>query len=135
MLNHVDRVPAFRAFPSSLRPMCAVICQVFVFTRNFLPGAAIGRVAFTIAIAAACVACGHPATKAECEEIFRRSAEIELAARKITDKSSVAKHIERARAAKGEKILKDCVGKRITDDAMSCVRRASTAGELDTCLQ
>ncbi len=79
--------------------------------------------------------CGHPATKQECEEIFRRSAEVELRAQKITDPALIRQRIEEARKAKGNELLEACVGKRITDRAMDCVRGAKTAQDLDKCLK
>jgi len=79
--------------------------------------------------------CGHGATRAECEEIMRRSAEVELMAMNITDPELVKERIEAARAAKGELLLQKCIGKRITDSVMSCVRRAQTVEEFETCLQ
>lgn len=80
-------------------------------------------------------ACGHPATPEECEDIFRRSAEIELRAQDIVDPADIERRVAEAKAAKGEALMKDCVGKRITDSAMECVRAAQTADELDACLK
>ncbi len=79
--------------------------------------------------------CGHPATDVECAEIFRSSAEIELRSQGITDPAVIAQRVADARAAKGDELLADCVGKRITDSAMACVKQAKTAEELDECLQ
>lgn len=80
------------------------------------------------------VGCGHPATRAECEEIFRRSAEIELRKRNITDAKQIATRIREAREARGDSV-KNCVGKRITQSAMDCVRQAKTSAQLDGCLE
>lgn len=83
----------------------------------------------------ACSGCGHPATEAECEAIFRANAEVELRAQGITDPKILDQRVADARAAKGDELLKDCLGKRITDSAMDCVKRAKTAEELDGCLK
>ena len=80
-------------------------------------------------------ACGHPASREECEEIFSRSAEIELRSQAIDDPAVIAERTAAARQAKGEEIIERCVGKRITDSAMSCVRAAKTGDEMDRCLQ
>jgi hypothetical protein len=80
------------------------------------------------------IGCGHPATRAECEEIFQRSAEIELQAQSVTDPAEVKRRTEEYRAAKGDKLLEDCVGKRITESAMECVRNAKDAASFDACL-
>jgi len=85
--------------------------------------------------ALALTACGHPASKEECETIFRRSAEVALLAKNVTDPAEIARAVEEARAAKGQAMVDDCLGKRITDDAMRCVREAKSAEDLDRCLQ
>jgi hypothetical protein len=78
--------------------------------------------------------CGHPATREECVEIFERSAEIELRSQNITEPEEVRRRTAEARAVKGEELLQRCIGRRITDRAMRCVRQAQTAEELDACL-
>jgi hypothetical protein len=87
------------------------------------------------ALAALVSGCGHPASQQECEEIFRRSAEIELRAQNINDPNLIEDKISEAKAVRGAELLDECVGKRITDEAMECVRGAKTADELDTCLE
>lgn len=94
----------------------------------------IGRIAGAL-FALAVVACGHPASKDECEAIFRRSAEVTLLARNVTDPNEIARAVDEARLVKGQAMLDDCLGKRITDDAMRCVREAKVAADLDRCLQ
>jgi len=81
------------------------------------------------------VGCGHPATAQECEEIFRRSAEVELRAQDVSDPEVIQRRVSEAQAAKGDELMKNCVGNRITDEAMECVRAAQTAQALDRCLQ
>lgn len=78
--------------------------------------------------------CGHPATRAECEEIFERIAEIELRSLNVTDGQELRRRTDDARDARGEQLLEQCIGRRITDRAMACVRKAQTAEELDACL-
>ncbi|MBW2453190.1 MAG: hypothetical protein JRI68_01705 [Deltaproteobacteria bacterium] len=83
----------------------------------------------------ACSGCGHPATEAECEAIFRANAEVELRAQGLSDPAILEQRVADARAAKGKELLEDCLGKRITDRAMACVTQAKTAEELDACLK
>lgn len=78
--------------------------------------------------------CGHPATPAECDELFAKSAEIELRAQRVTDPQLVSERTAAARATKGEAFAKRCVGHRITKRALECVRRATTSEQLDRCL-
>jgi hypothetical protein len=85
-------------------------------------------------LALLCAGCGHPATRAECDELFAKNAEIELIAQKITDPKVIAERTEAARTAEGEAFASRCVGKRITEKALRCVRAATTAAQLDRCL-
>ena len=84
--------------------------------------------------ALALLGCGHPATQAECDEIFNRSAEIELRMQNVTDPKLIQERTAAVRAAKGEELIQKCVGKRVTDGAMECVRKATTAEQMDQCL-
>jgi hypothetical protein len=79
--------------------------------------------------------CGHPATREECNELFAKSAEIELRGQNITDPHTIAERTASARATpKGGEFAGQCVGKRITDRALKCVRTATTAEQFDGCL-
>lgn len=88
-----------------------------------------------LAIAGVLSACGHAASEQECAEIFQRTAEIALREQGVSSTAEIAKHVEEARASKGKALMKDCVGKTITDRAMSCMRKATTGPELDACLR
>lgn len=79
--------------------------------------------------------CGHPATRDDCEAIFRRSAEIELRAQNVTDPKSIEERTAAVRAARGQELVDRCVGRRITDQALQCVRGAQTPREVDRCLE
>lgn len=78
--------------------------------------------------------CGRPATRADCESILDKSAEIELKAQNVNDPAEVKRRMQAARDAQGETLLAKCVGRRITDKALACVREASTAEQVDRCL-
>ena len=88
----------------------------------------------TVVAMVALVACGRPATKADCDEILDKSAMIELKAQNVTDVVEVKKRTEAVRAAQGDQLLAKCVGRRVTDKAMACVRGAATADQVDRCL-
>lgn len=88
-----------------------------------------------VSAATALAACGHPATVDECNTIIAKSAELELRAQNVTDPAVIAQRTEAVKAARGEELLKKCVGKRITDSALACVSRAATPKEVDRCLQ
>ena len=106
--------------PSAARPWLAL-----VLTALLVPWAA---------------GCGHPASEAECETIVNRIVELELKAQKITDPAEIAKRRSESLGVAGERgraeVLQGCVGKRITDRALVCVREADNASEItDRCLQ
>lgn len=78
--------------------------------------------------------CGHPASREECDEIFDRSAEVELRLQNVTDPKMIAERTAAVRKDRGDALIQQCVGKRITDRAMTCVRAAKTTEEMDRCL-
>jgi hypothetical protein len=84
--------------------------------------------------------CGHPATEAECQTIVERIVELELKAQKVTDPVEVAKRRGEGLGLSGDggrpEVLQGCVGRHITDRALTCVRNAESASEItDRCLQ
>lgn len=92
-------------------------------------------VAALAALLASTAACGHAATREECEAIFERSAELELRAHDITDPELVASRVEQVRLARGDELIDACVGRKITQRALECVKNAPTGDELDKCLE
>jgi len=78
--------------------------------------------------------CGHKATREDCEVVVDRNVELQLKALGVTDPSTVAKRREEMRASMKEDIDK-CVGKRVTDGNMACVKNAETAEKIDECLR
>lgn len=79
------------------------------------------------------VGCGHEATREECEIILAKNAEFELRAQGITDPAVIERRVDETKAAKPE-LLETCIGKRITEDAMRCVRDAPDAEAFEACL-
>ena len=75
-------------------------------------------------------ACGRPATDAECDEIVTRITQLELGESKVSDQAEVQKQVEETRQAFKAKTKEQCVGKRVTDSALRCVRNAKTAEEI-----
>lgn len=87
-----------------------------------------------LAFALACSACGRKATRADCEAVVDKNVEVKLKAEGITDPAIVQKRKEELRASLRDDIDK-CVGKRITDGMMACVKGAETAEQIDKCLK
>jgi hypothetical protein len=88
----------------------------------------------TVVAIVALVGCGRPATKADCDEILDKSAMIELKAQNVTDPAEVKARTDAVRAAQGDQLLAKCIGRRVTEKAMACVRGATTADQVDRCL-
>lgn len=88
-----------------------------------------------VACLLACVAgCGRKATRADCEAVVDRNVEVKLKAEGINDQAVVEKRKEELRTSLREDIDK-CVGKRVTDGMLACVKGAETAEQIDKCLR
>jgi hypothetical protein len=81
--------------------------------------------------------CGHPASDKECQEIVERIATLELEKSGATsDAKAVGAQVDETKKALATNTLKDCVGKRITERAMQCVRSAKTSQQIvDDCFR
>ena len=68
-------------------------------------------------------------------ELLAKSAEIELRGQHVTDPATIAERTSAGTGhAKGVEFSAQCVGKRITQSALDCVRKATTAEQFDHCL-
>ena len=81
--------------------------------------------------------CGHPASDKECQEIVERIATLELEKQTgSNDPKSVGAQVDETKKALAPNTLKDCVGKRITERAMQCVRSAKNSQQIvDDCFK
>ena len=88
-------------------------------------------------LGALALGCGHPASVKECEEIADRVTELELKSSIAgRDPDTAKEQLERTRSWVKESQLKSCVGRRITEAAMQCVRAAKQAQEItDRCFR
>ncbi|HET7540729.1 MAG TPA: hypothetical protein VFK05_12680 [Polyangiaceae bacterium] len=95
------------------------------------------RLCLALFVAGGLVGCGHPATDKECQEIVERIATLELEkANGNNDPKAVAPQVDETKKALAPNTMKDCVGKRITERAMQCVRSAKTSQEIvDDCFK
>ena len=86
---------------------------------------------------AGALGCGHPATNQECQEIVERIATLELqTAGTFSDQKAVGAQVDETKKALASNTLKDCVGKRITERAMQCVRSAKSSQQIvDDCFK
>ena len=83
-----------------------------------------------IAIVVMAVGCGHPATERECEEIVERITVLELG-RVDAGESVVHDEVKNAKESFRKEIRKKCVGRRITNSAMECVRKATASRQIE----
>jgi small lipoprotein (TIGR04454 family) len=86
--------------------------------------------AVALAASLAAISCGHPATEAECEAIVERVARLEIEKKNPGNAQAVQDEIEATKKSVRESMLKECVGRRITQKAMECVRTAKTGKEI-----
>lgn len=78
--------------------------------------------------------CGRKATRADCELVVDKNVEVKLKADGLTDAALVQKRKEELRASLKEDIDK-CVGKRVTDGMLECVKGAESVEQIDKCLR
>jgi len=85
----------------------------------------------------ACLAlagCGRKATREDCDVVVDKNVELQLKALGVVDPATVAKRRDEMRASMKDDIDK-CVGKRVTDGMISCVKNAETTEKIDKCLR
>lgn len=88
----------------------------------------------TVGLLPAVFGCGRKASRADCEAVVDKNVEVKLLADGVTDPDIVARRKEELRASLKDDIDK-CVGRRITDGMMACVKGAQTAEQIDKCLR
>jgi hypothetical protein len=90
-----------------------------------------------IVVVLACLAlagCGRKATREDCEAVVDKNVELQLKALGVVDPATVNKRRDEMRASMKDDIDK-CVGKRVTDAMISCVKNAETTEKIDKCLR
>jgi hypothetical protein len=87
-----------------------------------------------LVLALVLVGCGRKATREDCETVVDRNVELQLKALGVTDPAVVGKRRSEMRASM-EKDIQECIGKRVTDGMMACVKTADTAEQIDKCLR
>jgi hypothetical protein len=82
----------------------------------------------------ALVACGRKATREDCEMVVDRNIEAKLKSDGVTDPAVIQKRKDELKPTLKDDIDR-CVGKRVTDGMMKCVKTAETAEQIDKCLR
>jgi len=78
--------------------------------------------------------CGRRATEADCQLIVDKSVELQMKEMEKTDPVAIQKRQDALRHEL-EPEMKECVGRRITDKMMACVRAAQQSADLETCVK
>jgi len=74
--------------------------------------------------------CGHPATESECRDLAQHIAKLRLQARGF-DAAEIDRRLAQAEQdPEYKKTMEGCVGKRITDESLACVKNATTPDEI-----
>jgi hypothetical protein len=78
--------------------------------------------------------CGRKATEADCQLIVDQNVSVQMKALNITDPAAIAKKQDELKLElSGD--MKDCVGRRVSDSMMACVKGAQTTDEIQRCLR
>lgn len=87
------------------------------------------------ALMLACLcACGRKATEADCQLIIDQNVAVQMKALNISDPAAITKKQGELREElKGE--MSGCVGRRVSDAMMACVKGAQTSDEITECLR
>ncbi|HEY8075736.1 MAG TPA: hypothetical protein VIF62_16535 [Labilithrix sp.] len=78
--------------------------------------------------------CGRKATRDDCELIVDRNVEVGLRAQGTIDPQTIQKRKDEMRADMKDRI-DQCVGKRVTDHEIACVKTSETPDQIDKCLR
>ncbi len=79
-------------------------------------------------------ACGRRASREDCELIVDRNVEVGLRVQGTVDPVTIQKRKDEMRSEMKERI-DQCVGKRVTDRMMACVKSSETPDQIDKCLR
>ncbi len=89
---------------------------------------------FVLIAAFGVLSCGRHATQQDCEIILDRMVVVKLKQKNITDAPSVAK-MQTDLRKDAESDFPGCVGRRISDGAMECIKKAETQEAIVKCLR
>lgn len=89
------------------------------------------RIFLASGIALTVLGCGHPASEKECQEIVERVARLELE-KENAGSDTVAAEVKLAKESFQKDVRQRCIGRRVTAEAMNCVRTAKTSEQIET---
>lgn len=87
-----------------------------------------------VALVVSLAACGRKATEADCQLIVDRSVELQMKEMEKAEREAIEKRqLQLRKELEGE--MKDCVGRRVTEKMMTCVRGAKSSDDLEKCVK
>jgi hypothetical protein len=78
--------------------------------------------------------CGRKATRADCELFVDHNVEVQLRRQGTLDPALIEQEKAKTRNDFKAKI-DECIGKRVTDGMVACVKAAETTDQIDKCLR
>jgi small lipoprotein (TIGR04454 family) len=102
---------------------------------GFTRSARLGALIFSVSALSVLAGCGRKATEADCQLIVDRNVELQMKAMNITDTAAIAKKQEELRKEMKEELHGECLGRRVTDAMMACVRGAKSTDEINQCVR
>ena len=87
-----------------------------------------------VALSGSTVGCGRKATEADCQLIVDQNVAVQMKALSITDPALIAKKQDELKVELASE-MKDCVGRRVSETMMACVKGAQTTEEIQRCLR
>jgi hypothetical protein len=97
--------------------------------RAFAPSRALAA----FALGTLLLACGRPATEAECKRVVEKNVEVQMRKMNMGDPASIDKEKARILASMGPELQK-CIGRKVSDGMMKCVDSAQTPEDIEKCL-
>ncbi|HWL84196.1 MAG TPA: hypothetical protein VNO21_00155 [Polyangiaceae bacterium] len=79
--------------------------------------------------------CPRDATEADCQLIIDRNVELQMKAMNNADPAAIQKKQEEVRREMKDELRGECLGRKVTNSMMNCVRTAKTTDEINQCVR
>jgi hypothetical protein len=86
----------------------------------------------TVMFSLSMIACGRTATPEDCKMIYEKNIEVEMRSLAKADDATIERKKVELRSS-FDADLKQCVGKRVTERVLACVRAATTPEQMTSC--
>ncbi len=96
------------------------------------PPSFVSTAALALGVVVLLSGCGRIATEEDCRLIYDKNVEVEMRTLEKADQATIDKKKNDLKSM-FEADLKQCVGKRISDSVMACIKSAQTSEEMAKC--